>query len=141
MSVVEVFSSRRPAADVLAPDPARPGQLVLARLTLRQETLAIAPLSADMAISCDNVAEWERQLGALNHLKALHRALRKGGILGIVEKRAEKGASFRHMMMEGAVTEEHVTALAEVAGFTLVSRSTVNGQGTSGRMTLKFMKP
>jgi predicted methyltransferase len=103
-------------------------------------SLSIAPLSADMAISLDNVAEWERGLGALSHLRALHRALRKGGILGIVEKRAAEGSSFRRMMQERAVTEDHVTALAEVAGFVLVSRSTVAGQGNGTLMMLKFVK-
>ena len=113
MSLVEVSSSRGPAA--------------------------IAPLSADMVISFDNVAQWERQLGALGELQAVHRALRKGGILGIVERRAAEGASFRRMMLERAVTEDHVTALAEVAGFVLVSRTVVNGQAGT-RMVLKFVK-
>ena len=104
-------------------------------------TLAIAPLSADMALSFGNVAEWERQLGALQHLKALHRALRKGGVLAIVERRAEEGTSFRRMMLERAVTEEHVTSLAVVAGFVLVSRSADEGPGNRARMMLKFVKP
>ena len=103
-------------------------------------TLVIAPLSVDMAISFGNVAEWERQLGALRHLKALHRALRRGGVLGVVENRAEEGTSFRRMMQTGAVTEEHVIALAEVAGFRLASRSDVNAHAAPPRMTLRFVK-
>ena len=45
------------------------------------------------------------------------------------------------MMKAGAVSEEHVIALAEVAGFRLISRSDINAGSQPSRMTLKFLKP
>jgi predicted methyltransferase len=45
------------------------------------------------------------------------------------------------MVQEGAATEDHVIALAEVAGFRLAARSQVNAGTAPARFTLKFLKP
>ena len=97
--------------------------------------------NADLVISWDNVARWERDFAGLNRLKAVHGTLKPGGILGVVEIRAPEGTTFRRMLEDGAATEDHVIALAEVAGFRLVSRSPINAGAAPSRMTLRFVKP
>jgi len=45
------------------------------------------------------------------------------------------------MVQDATATEDHVIALAEVAGFRLAGRSELNAQSGVARMTLKFVKP
>jgi len=91
-----------------------------------------------MTLPYGSVFQWEKHFEGSNQLKALHRALKQGGTLGIVERRAPNGTPFRRMIQEGALTEEHVILLAEVAGFRLVTRSS---EAAQGHMILKFVKP
>ena len=139
--VVEILSTREAEAASLVPDPAGSGRVVVARAASPSDTVRMALASADMAISYDNVVGWERQYQALLQLKLLHGLVKPGGVLGIIEQRAREGRSFREMMAAGAVTEEHVIALAEVAGFRFAGRSEANARGQPSRMTLKFVRP
>lgn len=91
-----------------------------------------------MALPYGSVFQWERRLEGNNRLKALHRALKPGGTLEIVERRAADGTSFRRMIQEGALTEEHVVLLAQIAGFRLVTKSVDAAQD---HMILRFVKP
>ena len=91
-----------------------------------------------MALPYGSVFQWEKRFEGSNRLKALHRALKAGGTLGIVERRAAQGTPFRRMIQEGALTEEHVILLAEVAGFRLVTRSL---DAVQDHMILRFVKP
>ena len=123
------------------PAPSAGGRLVVAKVEGVAEAAILADASADLVVSCGNVARWERDFGALNQLKMFHRALKAGGVLGIVETRAAAGTAFRRMVQEEMATEDHVIALAEVAGFRLAERSEINAQSGVARMTLKFVKP
>ena len=140
MSVLQVVSARIPLSDLPVPGVGGARRLTAKAVTLG-DAIAIPALSVDMAISCDNLVAWERRLAGPGHLKLLHDALKRGGILGVVESRAPEGSSFRRMMEVRGLTEEHVIALAEVAGFVLVSRSAANAHRRPARMTLKFIKP
>lgn len=141
MAVVEILSTREAEVASLVPDPAGSGRVVVARVIAPEDTALVPRASAELAISSGNLVGWERQYQALFHLRALHGALKPGGVLGVIEPRAAEGQSFRDMMRTGAVTEEHVIALAEVAGFRLAGRSEANAQGATPRMTLKFVRP
>ena len=55
-----------------------------------------------------------------------HMALKKGGILGVVEHRANPGTSLEEMKKTGYVTEEYAIKIAEKHGFTLISKSEIN---------------
>ena len=55
-----------------------------------------------------------------------HKALKKGGILGVVEHRANPGTSLEEMKRTGYVTEEYAIKIAEKHGFTLISKSEIN---------------
>ena len=54
------------------------------------------------------------------------KALKPGGLFGVVEHRAKPGTSMEMMKKSGYVTEEHAIAVAKKYGFTLVARSEVN---------------
>jgi predicted methyltransferase len=55
-----------------------------------------------------------------------HKALKPGGIFGIVEHRAKPGTSMDMMRKSGYVTESHAIAIAEKHGFELVAKSEIN---------------
>ena len=55
-----------------------------------------------------------------------YKALKKGGILGVVEHRANPGTTLEIMKKSGYVTEEYAIKTAEKHGFILVSRSEIN---------------
>ena len=54
------------------------------------------------------------------------KALKPGGIFGIVEHRAKPGTSMEMMKKSGYVTEEHALEIAKKHGFELVATSEVN---------------
>ena len=54
------------------------------------------------------------------------KALKPGGVFGIVEHRAKPGTPMDMMKKSGYVTEEHAIKVAEKHGFTLVSKSEIN---------------
>ena len=54
------------------------------------------------------------------------KALKPGGLFGVVEHRAKPGTTMEMMKKSGYVTEEHAIAVAKKHGFTLVARSEVN---------------
>ena len=55
-----------------------------------------------------------------------YKALKKGGVLGVVEHRANPGTSIEKMKKTGYVTEEYAIEIAEKHGFTLISKSEIN---------------
>tara|TARA_B100001989_G_scaffold58850_1_gene39207 strand:+ start:109 stop:903 length:795 start_codon:yes stop_codon:yes gene_type:complete len=55
-----------------------------------------------------------------------YKSLKPGGILGVVEHRANPGTSLQEMKKTGYVTEEYAIKIAQKHGFTLVSKSEVN---------------
>jgi len=132
----------------------------------------IAPAgSADMVVTFRNVHNWMAAGFAAEAFRAMYRALKPGGVLGIEEHRAKPGPQDARAR-SGYVTEAFVVGLAESAGFRLVAASEVNANpkdtrdhpkgvwalppsyalgaaeraryaaiGESDRMTLKFVKP
>ncbi len=141
------------------------------------EYLAIAPAgSMDMVLTFRNVHNWSAQSSSTQRadalvFKAFYEALKPGGILGVVEHRANPGTPFEQQIKSGYMTEAYVIELAEKAGFKLAAKSEINANpkdtkdhpngvwtlppmsrgrldpekylaiGESDRMTLKFERP
>ena len=57
---------------------------------------------------------------------SMYKALKPGGLLGVVEHRAKPNTSLEDMISSGYVTEAHVIKLAKTAGFQLEARSEIN---------------
>ena len=128
------------------------------------------PGSADTVLTFRNVHNWRMGKQAEGMFKGFHAVLKKDGVLGVVEHRANSDVTDEDK--SGYVSEAQVIALATQAGFKLVSKSEINANpkdtkdyadgvwtlpptyrlgekdkekyaaiGESDRMTLKFVKP
>lgn len=130
----------------------------------------IAPAgSADMVLTFRNIHNWTRQGMDKQVFEEAFRALKPGGILGVVEHRSDPHPSGTPA---GYVAEKDAIALVESAGFKLLAKSEINANpkdtkdypkgvwtlppsyaegekdkakyaaiGESDRFTLKFQKP
>lgn len=125
--------------------------------------------TADMVLTFRNVHNWLGNNTAQAAFKSFYRALKPGGVLGVVEHRAPANRKFD--LKSGYMTEAQVIDLAKKAGFKLQAKSEVNANpkdsanhpsgvwtlppslrlgdkdrakyeaiGESDRMTLKFVK-
>ncbi|MDA7856925.1 methyltransferase domain-containing protein [Gammaproteobacteria bacterium] len=83
------------------------------------------PNSVDAVLTFRNLHNWlgvEMDLIFSNSYKAL----KPGGIFGVVEHRAKPGTSMDVMKKSGYVTEEHAIEIARKHGFELVAKSEIN---------------
>ncbi|RZO95100.1 MAG: methyltransferase [Gammaproteobacteria bacterium] len=83
------------------------------------------PNSVDAVLTFRNLHNW---LGPLldTIFSNSYKALKPGGIFGVVEHRANEGTTLELMKKSGYVTEKHAIAMAKKHGFELVSKSEVN---------------
>ena len=126
--------------------------------------------SADVVLTFRNVHNWRSANQAEGMFKGFFAVLKPGGVLGVVEHRANQDVAANDD--SGYVSEAQVIALAEAAGFRLAAKSEINANpkdtkdhpngvwtlppsnnhpeadrakyqaiGESDRMTLRFVKP
>lgn len=87
----------------------------------------IAPAgSADRVLTFRNVHNWMNGDYAPAVFESMFAALKPGGMMGLVEHRANPGTSLEQMLQSGYITEAMVVEMAVNAGFELVSRSEIN---------------
>ncbi len=99
------------------------------QLTVLQppEHLEIAPEgSADRVLTFRNVHNWMKADQAEIVFKAMFKALRPGGLLGVVEHRNPATVKQDPRAISGYVGEDYVIKLAEQAGFKLLDKSEIN---------------
>jgi len=93
----------------------------------RADNHPIAPAgSADVVISFRNLHNWMEREEVVESLRAFHKALKPGGVLGIVDHRGRTDQSQAQQMASGYVREDVAIALIEANGFQLTGRSEVN---------------
>jgi predicted methyltransferase len=91
------------------------------------DKLEIAPPgSADFVLTFRNLHNWIERGEIEGALRAFHRALKPGGVLGVVDHRGRMDLSQEAQMKSGYVREDYAIALIERAGFRLAGRSEVN---------------
>ena len=135
------------------------------------QALHIAPDgSADRVLTFRNVHNWMKNDQAAAVFSAMYKALKPGGILGVVEHRNNALKPQDTRAESGYVSEDYVIALARNAGFEFLGKSEINANskdtkdypvwalppslalkdkdrekyltiGESDRMTIKFIKP
>ena len=119
--------SRLGFQEKLAKDPALYGKVVVTSVRAPEHTALAPPASLDLVLTFRNVHNWVVESGNDREMfKAFFDALKPGGVLGVVEHRAQPAATLDDMKRSGYMTEAYVIALAEKAGFKLGARSEVN---------------
>lgn len=162
--VLQMFEDR------IAREPEVFGRVIVRHINPPQEVSIAPPGTVDLALTFRNVHNWIMADQEHEYFAAFFRALKPGGVLGIVEHRARPDADMKSMHKTGYVTEACVREIAERAGFAFDAASEVNANpndstdhpngvwslppflqsgdeetyraiGESDRMTLRFRKP
>jgi len=82
--------------------------------------------TADLVLTFRNLHNW-MQSGKLDPVfLAAYKALKPGGVFGVVEHRAKPDADDATVAKSGYVREDYTIAIAESAGFKLVAKSEIN---------------
>jgi predicted methyltransferase len=110
----------------IADDPAHFGKVIVTELHPPQLTEIAPPGSADLVLTFRNVHNWIEAGNDQAMFDAFFKAVKPGGVLGVVEHRAKPGTSLAQMRKSGYVDEAYVKTLATNAGFRLDAESPVN---------------
>lgn len=84
------------------------------------------PGSADFVITFRNMHNWVERGEIEGALRAFHKALKPGGILGVVDHRGRTDLPQEAQMKSGYLREDYAVAVIERAGFRLAGRSDAN---------------
>ena len=96
--------------------------------------LEVAPAgTADVVLTFRNMHGWLRNDTARAAFDAMHRALKPGGVLGVVQHRGEPGNPDHRSGEAGYIDENYVIGFIEAAGFELVDRSEINANPADPR--------
>ena len=91
------------------------------------EVLKIAPdASVDRVLTFRNVHNWMKNDQASAVFSAMYKALKPGGILGVVEHRNNMLKPQDTKAQSGYLSEDYVIALARNAGFEFLGKSEIN---------------
>jgi predicted methyltransferase len=120
-----VTASLKAFADKLAERPDLYGKVEVTSLGPGRFELA-PDGGADLVLSFRNLHQWLSLGVAAEAFAAMHRALRPGGVLGVVDHRGAASKPQDPRAASGYVNEEYAIRLIEAAGFELVARSEIN---------------
>jgi predicted methyltransferase len=110
----------------IAADPARFGKVTVTQLHPPQMTAICPPGTADVVLTFRNVHNWLEAGNQQEQFNAFFKALKPGGVLGVVEHRAKPGTSLEEMRKTGYMDEDYIKKLAATAGFRFDAESPVN---------------
>jgi predicted methyltransferase len=109
----------------LEAEPALYGKVLVTPFNADRHEIA-PPASADVVMSFRNIHNWIAQDELAGALRAFHRALKPGGVLGIVGHRGRTDLPQDAQTRNGYVREDVAIALIEQAGFRFDGRSEAN---------------
>jgi len=87
---------------------------------------ALPPASLDMVVTFRNIHNWMGRDAAPQAFATMFRALKPGGVLGVVEHRGNPALPQDLKGKSGYVNEDYAIKLIESQGFRLVAKSEVN---------------
>lgn len=111
--------------DRLKAEPALYGRVQITKFNAGLHDVA-PPASADFVITFRNLHDWIERREAEGALRAFHRALKPGGVLGVVDHRRRTDRDQEAQMKSGYVREDYAISLIEKHGFRLAGRSAIN---------------
>jgi predicted methyltransferase len=111
--------------DRLKAEPSLYGKVVVTKFNAGLHDIAPAG-SADFVLTFRNLHNWIERGEVEGALRAFHKALKPGGVLGVVDHRGRTDQSQEAQMKSGYVREDYAIAVIEKAGFRLAGRSGVN---------------
>lgn len=111
--------------DRLKAEPALYGKVVVTKFNGDRHEIAPAG-SVDFVLTFRNLHNWIERGEVEAALRAFHKALKPGGVLGVVDHRGRMDLTQEAQMKSGYVREDYAIALIERAGFKLAGRSEVN---------------
>jgi predicted methyltransferase len=82
--------------------------------------------SADMILTFRNAHNWVKGGDGELAFETMYKTLKPGGILGVVDHRANPGKPQDPQALSGYIREDYTIAMAEGAGFKLVGKSEIN---------------
>lgn len=100
-------------------------EVELTNFVPRQESTLAPKGTADLVLTFRNLHNWKED-GTLQVFKDAYTALKKGGVLGVVEHRMPENQNFSENMSSGYFPEALAVKLALEAGFTLADSSDIN---------------
>lgn len=109
----------------LAAQPALYGRVQVTQFNAGRHEVA-PPGSADFVLTFRNLHNWIERGEVEGALAAFHRALKPGGILGVVDHRGRTDQPQAAQINSGYVREDFAIEVIEKAGFRLVGRSEAN---------------
>ena len=86
----------------------------------------VPPGTLDMVVTFRNIHNWMAEDEASQVFATVYRALKPGGVLGVVEHRGNPTAAQDPRAKSGYVNEDYAIKLIEAQGFRLVAKSEVN---------------
>lgn len=104
---------------------ARP-ELKIKQTELNPPADIAAPGSADLVLTFRNLHNWEANGVAPAAFTSFYNALKSGGVLGVVEHRANPKSKRDPKAKSGYMREADVIAMAKKAGFKLDAKSEIN---------------
>lgn len=107
-----------------ADDPKTFGKVQVTKFLADRYDIA-TPGSADFVLTFRNLHNWLDRNEIDGALKAFHKALKPGGILGVADHRGRTDQSQEAQMRTGYVRQDFAVALIEKAGFKLIGTSEV----------------
>ena len=84
------------------------------------------PGSADLVLTFRNLHNWVERNEIEGALRAFRKALKPGGVLGVVDHRGRTDQSQEAQMKSGYVREDYAVAVIEKAGFKLAGAAEIN---------------
>ncbi|MBV6417941.1 MAG: hypothetical protein CMLOHMNK_02720 [Steroidobacteraceae bacterium] len=113
-------------ADKLAARPDLYGNVTVTALGPGSTADIAPPGSADLVVTFRNIHNWLGRDFAPQAFAAMYKALKPGGVLGVVEHRADPASPVDPKAKSGYVNEAYAIRMIEAAGFRLVAKSEVN---------------
>jgi predicted methyltransferase len=110
----------------LASDPNVYGKVIVTEINPPSKLKLAPDDSADLVLTFRNTHNWISRGYAENMFKAMYRALKPGGTLGIEEHRANLAVAQDPKAASGYVRTDYVVHLVESAGFKLAGESEIN---------------